>query len=72
MTVNDQLENLYISSHGQARNSKLGQQLNLIQRVLPQGTPCQEIVTSLPHNHVTLTNLFTSSYRGATVIKFGQ
>ena len=53
---NDQFENLYISSHGEARNIKLGQQVNLIQRV-QLGTPHQEVVTSLPHNHVTLSNL---------------
>ena len=29
-------------------------------------------VSSLPHNYVTLANLFISSYRGATVIKIGQ
>ena len=51
-----QFENLYISSHGEARNIKLVQQVNLIQRV-QLGTPHQEVVTSLPHNHVTLTNL---------------
>ena len=51
-----------ISSHGEAANIKFGQQVNLIQRV----------VTSLPQNHMTLTNLFISHYRVATVIKFRQ
>ena len=32
----------------------------------------QEVVLSLHHNHTTLTYLFTSSYRGATVIKSWQ
>ena len=69
---NDQFENLYISSHGEAtRNIKFGQQVNLILRVL-LGTLLQELVTSLPHNHVTLTNLFISSYSRAIVVKFGQ
>ena len=36
------------------------------------GAPPQEVLKSLPHNHMTLTNLFISSYRGATVIKFGK
>ena len=65
---NDQFENLYIFSHGEARNIKFGQQVN-IERV-PLGTPPQAVVMSLAHNHMT--NLFISSYRGATVIKFGQ
>ena len=64
---NDQFENLYISSHGEARNIKFGQQVNIIERVT-LGTPSQEVVMSLAHNHVA--NLFMSSYRGATVIKF--
>ena len=45
---NDQFENLYISSHGEARNTKFGQQVNLIQRVL-LGTPTQrgtDVITS--------------------------
>ena len=41
----------------------LGQQVNLIQRVL-LGTLPQEVLTSVPHIHVTLTNLFISSHRG--------
>ena len=65
---NDQFENLYIFSHGEARNIKFGQQVN-IERV-PLGTPLQAVVMSLAHNHMT--NLFILSYRGATVIKFGQ
>ena len=50
--------------------SNLDSKVNLIQSV-PLGTLHQELVTSLPHNQVTLTTLFTSSYRGA-IIKFGQ
>ena len=62
---------IYImSSHGEAGNV-FGQQVHLIQMV-PLGTLPQEVATSLPHNHVTLTNLFIPSYRGATVIRFGQ
>ena len=45
--------------------------VNLIQRVL-LGTLLLELVTSLPHNYVTLTNLFISSKIRAIVIKFGQ
>ena len=41
----------------------------MIERVL-LGTLPQAVVMSLAHNHVT--NLFISSYRGATVIKVGQ
>ena len=59
---NDQFGNLYISSHGEARNIKFVQHVNPIQKV-PLGTRPQELVMSLPHNHVTLTNLFISSYR---------
>ena len=40
MQQNDQFENLYISSHGKARNIKFGQQVNIIERV-PLGTPTQ-------------------------------
>ena len=57
-----------MTSHGETRNIKFGQQVNLIQRV-PLGTPPQEVVMSLPHNPVT--NLFISSYGGANTIKFG-
>ena len=46
-----------------------GHQVNLIQRV-PLGTPPQTLVMSLLHNQMK--NLFISSYRGATIIKFGQ
>ena len=60
---NDQFEHLYIFSHGEARNIKFGQQVNLIQMVL-LGTLLQEVLTSLPHIHVTLTNLFICSHRG--------
>ena len=60
---------IYISSHEEARNIEFGQQVNIIETV-PLGTPPQEVVMSLAHNHET--NLFISSYRGATVIKFGQ
>ena len=61
MTVNFELLtgskiiSLKISSHGEARNIKLGRQVNFIPRVL------QEVVMSLPHNHMTLANLFISS-----------
>ena len=61
----------YISSNGEARNIKFRQQVNLIQRD-QLGTLPQEVVMLLPHNPVTLTNLFISSYREATVIKFEQ
>ena len=66
---NDLFENLCISIHGEARNIKLGHQINIIERV-PLGTPPQAVVMSLVHNH--LTNLFISSYRGAAVIEFKQ
>ena len=38
--------------------------------MVPLGTLPEEVVMSLAHNHMT--NLFISSYRWATVIKFGQ
>ena len=57
---NDRFENLYISSHEEARNIEFGQQINITERV-PLGTP-QVVVMSLAQNHVT--NLFISSYRG--------
>ena len=60
--------NLKISSHEEARNIEFGQQVNIIERV-PLGTPPQVVQMSLAHNHVA--DLFISSYRGATVIKFG-
>ena len=49
---------------------KLGHQLNLIKRVQLVPLP-QKVVTTLPDKCVTLTNLFISSNRGATAIKFG-
>ena len=42
---------------------------NLIQRV-PLCTLPRMVKMLLPHNHMT--NLFISSYRGATIIKFGR
>ena len=60
-----------ISSHGEARNIKFGQQVNLIQRV-PLGTLPQKVLMLLPHNHMTLTNLLISSHRGYCYQKFGQ
>ena len=66
---NDLFDHLYFSGHGKARNIKFGQQINRIQRI-PSGTSHQEVVSSLSLIHRTLTNLFISSYRGATDIKF--
>ena len=57
-----------IFSHREAKNIKFGQQVNIIERV-PLSAPLQVVVMPLAHNQVT--NLFISSYRGATVIKFG-
>ena len=51
-----------ITGHREARNIKFEQQVNLIQRA-PLGTLPQEVLTSLPHNHMTLINFFISSYR---------
>ena len=65
----DQFENLYISSYGKARNIKFGQQVNIIERV-PLGTPPQEVMMSLAHNH--LTNLFVSSWRGLLLSNLGN
>ena len=65
---NDQFENLYFSSHKEARNMEFSEYVNIFERI-PLGTPPQEVVLSLAHNHVTI--FFISSYRGATVIKFG-
>ena len=59
---------IYISSHGEARNIKLGCLIN-IERV-PLGTLPQAVVMSLAHNH--LANLLILGYRGAAVIKFKQ
>ena len=53
---------------GEARNIKFGQHVNVIKKVL-LGTPSQEVVMLLAYNHMT--NLSISSYKGATVIKFG-
>ena len=66
---NYQFENLYISSHGKARNINIWTMgkhhcKGFIGYSVSGG------MISLAHNHVT--NLFISSYRGATVIKFGQ
>ena len=36
------------------------------------GTLPQEVVTSLSHIHVTLINLFISSYRGLQLSNFGS
>ena len=58
---------MYLQSRRIARNIKFGQQVNIIERA-PLGTS-RAVVMALAHNHVT--NLFISSYRGATVIKFG-
>ena len=66
---NNQFENLYIFSDREARNTKFGQQVNIIERV-PLGTPPPAVVVTLAHNHVK--NLFISSYREATVITFGK
>ena len=66
--------NLYISSHGEARNIKFGQQVNIIERV-PSDTPHVKswlgtsplgLVTSLPFDYVTLIKLYISSFREAT------
>ena len=65
---NDQFENLCTSSHGKARNIKFGRQLNI--KKVPLDTLPREVVISLARIHVT--NLSVSSFRGATVIKFGQ
>ena len=57
------MTSLKISSLGEARNIKFGQQVNLTQRGL-LGTLPQEVVTSLHQNHMTLKNLLNSGYRG--------
>ena len=66
--------NLYISSHGEARNIKFGQQVNIIERV-PSDTPHVKswlgtfplgLVTSLPFDYVTFIKLYISSFREAT------
>ena len=53
------------------KTSGLDSKLNLIQRV-PLDTLPQELVASLPHNHVTLTDLFISSYRGLLLPNLGS
>ena len=52
-----------------ARNIEFGQLVNITERV-PFGTPPLAVVMTLAPNHAT--NLFMSSYRGVTVVKFGQ
>ena len=47
-----------------------GEQGNLIEKV-SLGKPHQEVVRS-PQNYLTLANLFISSYKGPTVIKYEQ
>ena len=59
---------IYISPVREKLEIKFGEQVN-IERV-SLGTSPQEVVMSVVYNEVT--NLFISSYRGATVIKFGQ
>ena len=54
----DKITSLKIFSHVEARNIKFRQLVNLIQRV-PLGTLPQEVVTSLPHIHMTLRNLLS-------------
>ena len=58
-----------MSRHGEVRNIKSGQQVN-IERV-PLVTLPQELVMSLVGVSDAI-NLFILSYRGVTVIKFGQ
>ena len=58
-----------MSRHGEVRNIKSGQQVN-IERV-PLVTLPQELVMSLVGVSDVI-NLFILSYRGVTVIKFGQ
>ena len=60
---------IYISPVMEKLETKFGQQVNITERV-PLGTLSQVVVMSLAHNHMA--NLFISSYRGATVSKFGQ
>ena len=68
---NDKFANLYIFNHGEARNVKIGQQVNLIQRA-PLDTPPQEVVMSWPHNHVIVMNLFICSYKGLLLSNLGS
>ena len=53
-----------------ARNIKFGQQVNPIQRVL-LAMPLQEVLTSLPPIHITLTNLYLQS-QGLLLLNFGS
>ena len=48
--------------HGEARNIKFGQEVNLIQRDL-FGTLSLEVLTSLPHIGMTLKSIFISCQR---------
>ena len=62
---------IYISPViGEAKNIKLRQQVNLIQRV-PLGNPHQEVLT-LPDNNVTLKNLILSSCLGVLLSNLGS
>ena len=71
LTSFDQIySNLYIFSHGEARNIKSGNQVNLIQRVL-LGTLPQEVLKSYLI-FMRLWQISLSLVTGATVIKFGQ
>ena len=66
------LKKFYISPvMEKVKTSGLDGKLNLIQRV-PLDTLPQELVASLPHNHVTLTDLFISSYRGLLLPNLGS
>ena len=58
---NEQFENPYISSLGEARSIKF--RVSVIQRV-QLSTPLQKELTLLPHIHMTLKNLFISSLKG--------
>ena len=57
---------VYISSHGEARNIRFGQQLNIIERV-PWGTLPQAVVKSLAHNHMTKSNSVIEVDRALTI-----
>ena len=59
------MEKLETSNLDRRKNLKFEPHLKSSLDTLPQ-----EVVSSLPHNHVTLRNLFISGYRGATVTKF--
>ena len=66
---NDQFENLYTSSHGEARNINFGQWVNIIE-MAPLGTPPQAVVILLAHNHVT--DLFHSVTKGLLSSNLGS